>query len=225
MRNHLLHIRNFNDDFLLIRAIHEQTSLTDIGQQIYARQFDFIAELIVTEKEICVKLNAGFTTAKLALLHQIKPAEQAKNKSYQLPVYFSENEDWSTIISATGYARDKVIEKLCRTDFSLAMFGFLPGFLYLDGLPPELQVARKKVPSKYIKANALAIGGRYLGLYAIDSPGGWQVIGHTPLQVLQKNALPPVPLNLGDTIRCVSISQTEFDQLLRQSITIIDYNA
>lgn len=220
-----LHIRNFNDDFLLINATDSKVSLTNIGQQIYAQQFDFVTEVIVTEKEIGIKLNALFDAEKLELLYQFNTVEHQEHKSYRLPVYFSENDDWTEVLARTGLTKNVFITRLCDTEFSLAMFGFLPGFLYLDGLASDLQVARKKVPSKYIQANSLAIGGKYLGLYAVDSPGGWHVIGHTPLTILQKKTLPPLSLNLGDKIKCSPISKTEFDELLEQQINIISYNA
>ena len=104
------------------------------------------------------------------------------------------------------------------------MFGFLPGFIYLDGLDASLHVPRKTIPSKYVKANSIAIGGKYIGLYSIDSPGGWQVIGQTPISILEIPQLPPVEMNLGDRIKLKAIDATEFENILQKKITLKEYN-
>ena len=72
---------------------------------------------------------------------------------------------------------------------------------------------RKANPEKYVAANSLAIGGKYLGLYALDSPGGWNVIGKTPISMLQIPNLPPVAVNLGDKIKLQAISASEYEAL------------
>jgi KipI family sensor histidine kinase inhibitor len=220
-----LNIRNFNNDFLLINTTSDGVSLSAIGKYLFEQQFDFVEEVIVTETELCLKLNAHFDDSKLDLLQAIEQKSVLNSQCYQLPVYFTEEEDWTTVISTTGFSRSDIIEKLTATEFSIAMFGFLPGFLYLAGLDPSLQVPRKTVPSKYIKANSIALGGKYLGLYSLDSPGGWHVIGKTPVSILQMPELPPLPLNLGDTIRCCAISEEEFRLLQARQISLIDYNA
>lgn len=219
-----LDIRNFDNDFLLIRAAGS-LPLHTIGQQIFEQQFDFIEEVILTETELCLKLNALFDDGKLALLQTFDEAHISAPKCYRLPIYFDEQEDWKGVMTATGLGKNEIIEKLSAIDFSVAMFGFLPGFIYLNGLPSSLHVARKAVPAKYVKANSVAIGGKYLGLYALDSPGGWHVIGRVPVAILQIPQLPPLPLKVGDRMRCCAISRTEFDELEAQQVHLITYNA
>ncbi|MGB1121521.1 MAG: carboxyltransferase domain-containing protein, partial [Saprospiraceae bacterium] len=168
---------------------------------IFEQNFDFVTEVIITEKEVCVQLNDLFEVEKLDLFHNLQFTKKGTSKTYELPVYFTNHEDWKRVEAVTGFSKKAIIEKLVSTEFSIAMFGFLPGFLYLDGLDESLHVPRKAVPSKYVEANSIAIGGQYLGLYSVESPGGWNVIGKVDVSILDLSSIPPVKMNLGDKIK------------------------
>lgn len=193
-----MNIKNYNNDFLIIKSDKE---LQQIGKAIFEQNFDFVTEVIVTEKEVCVQLNHLFEVEKLDLFHNLQFTKKGTSKTYELPVYFTNHEDWKRVEAVTGFSKKAIIEKLISTEFSIAMFGFLPGFLYLDGLDESLHVPRKAVPSKYVEANSIAIGGQYLGLYSVESPGGWNVIGKVDVSVLDLSSIPPVKMNLGDKIK------------------------
>lgn len=193
-----MNIKNYNNDFLIIKSDKE---LQQIGKAIFEQNFDFVTEVIVTEKEVCVQLNDLFEVEKLDLFHNLQFTKKGTSKTYELPVYFTNHEDWKRVEAVTGFSKKAIIEKLISTEFSIAMFGFLPGFLYLDGLDESLHVPRKAVPSKYVEANSIAIGGQYLGLYSVESPGGWNVIGKVDVSILDLSSIPPVKMNLGDKIK------------------------
>ncbi len=217
-------VQNYNNDFLILKP--ELISETrHIGKAIFQKGFDFIDEVIATELEICLKLNSSFEISKINRLKDIEQQERSQYDTYLLPIFFKDHDDWGEVQSSTGLSKNAIISTLVTTDFSIAMFGFLPGFIYLDGLDPLLHVPRKTVPSKYVKANSMAIGGKYLGLYALDSPGGWHVIGQMPIPILQIPDLPPVTLNPGDKIRLRSIEASEYKYLLNQPISLKEYNA
>lgn len=224
LNNSDFEVQNFNNDFLLIRASEEGT-LATLGKLIFEKKFDFIDEVIVTEREVCLKLNALFDDQKMELFSTLQPTNQQATNTYRLPIYFADHEDWKGVTTSTGLNKEEVIAQLLATEFTVAMFGFLPGFIYLNGLPENLHVPRKSVPAKYVKANSVAIGGKYLGLYALDSPGGWHVIGRVPVSILQFPQLPPLPLNLEDRIQCVRITSEEFAQINAQQLNLIAYNA
>lgn len=193
-----MNIKNYNNDFLIIKSDKE---LQQIGKAIFEQNFYFVTEVIVTEKEVCVQLNDLFEVEKLDLFHNLQFTKKGTSKTYELPVYFTNHEDWKRVEAVTGFSKKAIIEKLISTEFSIAMFGFLPGFLYLDGLDESLHVPRKAVPSKYVEANSIAIGGQYLGLYSVESPGGWNVIGKVDVSILDLSSIPPVKMNLGDKIK------------------------
>ncbi|MEL6926407.1 MAG: carboxyltransferase domain-containing protein [Bacteroidota bacterium] len=215
---------NFGADFLLLRSDNE-TLLAQLGAAIYKENFDFVVEVIVTEKEICLQLNNTFTSKHRKQLERLNLEDCRSTRTYQLPVFFEDHPDWATVENHSGQSKTEVVQALQQLELNVAMFGFLPGFVYLKGLPQQLQVPRKKVPAKYVAAHSLAMGGPYLGVYSLDSPGGWQVIGKVATPLLQWTKLPLVALHPGDRIRLQSIDQQDYQQLTQQGVSIIDYNA
>jgi inhibitor of KinA len=89
--------------------------------------------------------------------------------------------------------------------------GFTPGFPYLGGLPAKLATPRKEVPRKEIAAGSVAIGGTQTGIYPTKSPGGWHVIGRTPLRLFDPAANPPVLFSAGDRVRFRPITREQFE--------------
>jgi len=221
--NSILEIKNYNNDFLILKS-KNQSFLTEIGKSVFMQRLDFIDEVIVTPIEICLKLNENFEESKIEQLQKVEQKGIIKFKTYKLPVYFNEHEDWENVKSQTSFSKKEIIEKLITCNYSISMFGFLPGFIYMEGLDPSLYVSRKTIPSKYVKANSLALGGKYVGLYSIDSPGGWYVIGQIPVSILEIPQLPPVAMNLGDQIVLHPIDKIEFEYILQKQISLKEYN-
>lgn len=220
----LFEISNFNNDFLLIRS-KSVSDLAHLGRTIFESEFDFVEEVITTEYEICIQVNANFYPAKLDLIKNSVLQEKPPAGSFQIPVFFSDHEDWKSVELVTGLNREDVISRLLQNEYSVAMFGFLPGFTYFNGLDESLHVPRKSIPSKNVESNSLAIGGRYLGIYAINSPGGWHVIGKIPISMLEIKDLPPIPLNPGDRIKLKAIDFIEFDRIKSENLTLNDFYA
>lgn len=214
-----LEIKNYNDDFLLIKS-NIETFLSPFGKAIYERKFAFVRQVIVTEKEICLQLNSNFRKSDIDQLLSLTQTSISVSENFKLPVYFDKNEDWKEVIKVTNLDKNEIIKQLTKQVFPVAMFGFLPGFVYLNGLDKSLHVPRKKVPAKYVEAGSIAIGGKYLGLYGLDSPGGWHVIGKMPLSLLQIPNLPPLKINLGDTVTLYSVDENEFKKLSRKSSSL-----
>ena len=93
------------------------------------------------------------------------------------------------------------------------MMGFTPGFPYMGVLPDPLIIPRKTIPAKKVAAGTVAIAGNQTGIYHFDSPGGWQIIGRTPLKLFSPNTQKHSLLQAGDRVQFVSISKEEFKQL------------
>lgn len=219
-----LELRNFNNDFLILSS-KEGKTLQKIGKAIFQEGYDFVEEVIVAETEICVKLNQYFDPISLEWFQSLNLKENTQHNIYKLPVYFNDHEDWIGVKTTTALNKSEIIRKLTETELSIAMFGFLPGFAYLKGIDVDLHVPRKTIPSKYVKANSLAMGGKYLGIYSIDSPGGWHVIGQLPISILDLEGLPPVALNLEDKVQLESIGEQEYERLSKLHISLKEYNA
>ena len=105
----------------------------------------------------------------------------------------------------------KVIELQSSADFTVASLGFMPGYAYLTGLPPELRVPRLPVPRTKVPAGSLAIANAQAGIYPFASPGGWNIIGRTPLPLFDPKKNPPTLFSVGDCVRFRRISLAEFE--------------
>jgi len=104
------------------------------------------------------------------------------------------------------------------------MFGFLPGFVYMNGLDKNLHTPRKSTPSKYIAANSLAIGGSYLGIYSLPSPGGWHVVGKLACPIINLPNVPPILISENHKLKIESIDAKSYQALQHDQIDIISYN-
>ncbi|MCQ2373597.1 MAG: carboxyltransferase domain-containing protein, partial [Phascolarctobacterium sp.] len=96
------------------------------------------------------------------------------------------------------------------------MLGFLPGFVYLGGLDEKIHAPRLQSPRTAIPAGSVAIGGGQTGIYPIASPGGWRLIGRTPLKLYDPERLEPILCKAGEYIRFVPISEERFQEIEEQ---------
>ena len=96
------------------------------------------------------------------------------------------------------------------------MIGFVPGFPYLGGLSEKLTSPRKQNPRPAIPAGSVGIAGQQTGIYPLETPGGWQIIGRTPIKLFDVNRQQPSLLKAGDKIKFEQISLKEFEQLERE---------
>ena len=108
-------------------------------------------------------------------------------------------------------APDEVVRRHSATEYRVQCVGFTPGFPFLSGLPAELFTPRRASPRSKVPAGSVAIGGAQTGIYPLQSPGGWNIIGRTPLALFDVRRDPPVLLQAGDRVRFRPISREEFD--------------
>ncbi len=100
-------------------------------------------------------------------------------------------------------------------EYRVACIGFVPGFPFLAGLPKKLATPRRGVPRKEIPPGSVGIGGAQTGIYPLRSPGGWNLIGRTPLRLFDPEKNPPVFLRAGERVRFREITRDEFESLKR----------
>lgn len=112
--------------------------------------------------------------------------------------------------------RQEVIERHSGRDYLIYMLGFLPGFAYLGGMDESLATPRLDSPRSEIFEGAVGIGGEQTGIYPVASPGGWQLIGKTPLKVYDKERENPILYSAGDYIRFVPVDLDEFKRIEQQ---------
>jgi inhibitor of KinA len=106
---------------------------------------------------------------------------------------------------------DEVIALHTDGDYLVYMIGFMPGFAYLGGLTDRLATPRRRSPRTAVPAGAVGIGGQQTGVYPMVSPGGWNLIGRTPLAIFDSTRAEPSLLASGDRVRFRAITRDEFD--------------
>ncbi len=123
--------------------------------------------------------------------------------------------DLEEVAQHCGMKMEDVIHCHASPTYTESCIGFTPGFPYLSGLRPELATPRRPAPRKEVPAGSVAIGGNQTGIYPQASPGGWNVIGRTPLRLFDPTQAPPALLRAGDRVRFRPIAREEFDASCR----------
>lgn len=124
--------------------------------------------------------------------------------------------DLGTVAEHCRLFEYEVIQIHTSVDYLIHMLGFTPGFPYLGGMDERIAAPRLKQPRVKIPAGSVGIAGIQTGIYPVDSPGGWQLIGRTPLRLYAPNRAEPVLCKAGEYIRFRSITQAEFDIIAAQ---------
>ncbi len=166
-------------------------------------------------------IGAG-TTPYEALIEQIEAWLHAQADSdllpgrlVEIPVCYggSLGEDLEEIARRHGLTPEEVVTIHCAKDYRVYLLGFVPGFAYLGDLDSRIATPRRDAPRPQVPAGSVAIGGDQTGVYPLETPGGWHLIGRTPVKMFTPEAEPPCLLGAGDTVRFVPISRAEFDAL------------
>lgn len=120
--------------------------------------------------------------------------------------------DIENVASHNGKTVEEVIKIHTSQEYLIYMIGFIAGFPYLGGMSKEIATPRLKEPRVKIDGGSVGIAGEQTGIYPLDSPGGWQLIGRTPFKLYDAEREKPVLLEAGQYIKFRSISQKEFDE-------------
>jgi KipI family sensor histidine kinase inhibitor len=118
--------------------------------------------------------------------------------------------DLEDVARHTGLSPERVVELHTAAEFVVCFLGFATAFVYLGGLPPELATPRLPAPRRQVPAGSIGIAGSQTGIYPLASPGGWRLIGRTPLPLFDPRAIPPPLLRMGDRVRFVRIAEARF---------------
>jgi len=140
---------------------------------------------------------------------------KTENKLIKIPVCYDEEfgPDLKHVASHNRLTKCEVIRLHGENEYLVHMLGFLPGFLYLGGLNKQLFCPRKSTPDKLVSAGSVGIGGKQTGIYPIDSPGGWQIIGRSPIDLFDPQADFPAIASPLDRVQFVAINRQEYDRL------------
>jgi KipI family sensor histidine kinase inhibitor len=132
-------------------------------------------------------------------------ALEPESRFIEIPVVYGKEAgpDLGEVARHAGLSEKQVVELHASVDYVVWFLGFQPGFPYLGGLPEKLHTPRRGEPRLQVPAGSVGIGGQQTGIYPLASPGGWQLIGLTPLALFDAHRDDPVLLRPGDTVRFV----------------------
>ncbi len=134
---------------------------------------------------------------------------------FHLPVCYDQEFglDLEFISNEKELSLDEIISLHTTQIYTVYFIGFLPGFLYLGGLDKKLQISRKITPRSRVEKGAVGIGENQTGIYPKPSPGGWQIIGNSPIDIFDKDRVPPCIISAGDKIKFYPVSRLEYDSI------------
>lgn len=140
---------------------------------------------------------------------QSEPAIQ----EIEVPICYDFGQDIPAISAATGLEPEEIIRIHSSATYKVWMLGFIPGFPYLGELPRILQIHRKETPNTAIPAGSVAIAEEYVGIYPFQSPGGWHVIGRTPLKIFDYKRDIPCIFDYGMEVKFIPITIEEYERM------------
>ena len=145
---------------------------------------------------------------------------QATPRHHVIPVCYEKSLDLDRVAQHTGLDADAVIRSHTSTTYTVYAIGFCPGFPYLGYLPPELSgVPRLATPRVRVVAGSVGMTGRQTGIYTEPRPGGWNIIGQTPLELVNVED-DYFPLETGDTVSFQRIDEREFERLKGERLMV-----
>jgi inhibitor of KinA len=140
-------------------------------------------------------------------------AKPQSGRHLEIPICYDEAfaPDLPAVAKQTGIAVEEIIRLHGAAEFLVYLIGFAPGFPYMGGLAPELAMPRRASPRIRVPPGSVGIIGIQCCIYPIETPGGWNLIGRTPLRLYRPESNPPVLLRAGDRVKFCAITREEFD--------------
>ena len=160
--------------------------------------------LVIGYDDLCARIQGK--------LDGLSAGASRTHRVFSIPVCYGGDfgPDLPTVAEHAGLSEQEVIGIHSQPDYLIDMLGFLPGFAYLGGLDPRLVTPRLAVPRTIIPAGSVGIGGAQTGVYPLDSPGGWQLIGRTPVRPYDPDREKPILYEAGDYLRFVPIDEDAY---------------
>ncbi|MBM6616815.1 5-oxoprolinase subunit PxpB [Bacillus suaedaesalsae] len=217
-------IQPLGDTSLLITYSHNQPDkllnhIHDTARILYEIKHPAMIDVIPAFETIAIEYDVSLCTFKHMKKVVIPYLEEKRNSisiapaHHRIPICYDEKValDLIEMSHTHNLTPEEVIAIHQETTYKVALMGFLPGFPYLTGLDKRLQTPRKSTPRTYVSKGAVGIGGNYTGIYSLASPGGWNIIGQTPIQLFNLSNTKPFLFQPGDTLSFYAITLEELE--------------
>jgi len=203
----------------------------EISESTHKKIFTLITHLIHNPIQGIINIHPGYTSMLFTLdkmaniddtiqavensLDMVQNSEPPEEKLVEVPVLYGGNygKDIQRVVQFSRLSEDEIIQRHQSGNYLVYFLGFSPGFPYIGGMDQDLKTPRLQTPRKRVPQGSVAIAGGQTGIYLFPSPGGWNLIGRTPLKIFNisnpKNSL----IQMGDKVQFKSISEDEYEGL------------
>ncbi len=220
----------FGDETLVIEFGKETSPeirqrMRTVMAQLQTSPFKGFIEAIPALTKLTVLYDLQQTTYLEAEMHVSKLLKMSSatkpcaGRTVEIPVCYAEAfaPDLKALAAYLNLSVQDVIDLHTQPLYEVAMIGFVPAFPYLVGLPEQLYAPRHASPRLAVPAGSVGVAGRQTGIYPSETPGGWQLIGRTPIKLFRPDAEPPTVLQSGDMVKFYPISEREFFEYAQKS--------
>lgn len=200
--------------------VEENKLIQNIARELIEQKAVGVTGVIPAYHTLTVNFDFDLTSFK-ELVNQIdeiivNSSELTKTSRsiIELPVFYSPKygPDLEDVAKFASISVEELIKLHSGTDYFIYMMGFLPGFAYMGSVPEKIAMPRLEVPRKSIAPGSVGIAGAQTGMYPVESPGGWRILGRTPVK-LYDPARPQLKYRSGDYIRFVPIDEKEYQRI------------
>ena len=202
-----MNVRFMGDSALLVET-HDSAEAQRLRHILEAEQIPGLRQLVPGYDSLLVaadplRVDLDALAQRLPRLLRV-PAQAPLTRSHEIPVRYA-GEDLEAVAAELGMSAEEVVRRHSATTYTVAFLGFTPGFAYLIGLDPTLQLPRLTTPRARTPEGAVAVAGEFTGIYPQATPGGWRVVGFTSTRLFDASRASPALLAPGDRLRFKAI--------------------
>ena len=203
----------------------------EISEDLHHQVFLFTQGLIASSHQTISNISPGYSSVLVRLhpkvtmaegmdtiaeiLKEEHPGNTILQRTVEIPVCYEDEfgPDLGRVLKHTGYDKEELIERHTSGMYLVYFLGFSAGFPYIGGMDESLATPRLKTPRKAVPAGSVGIAGQQTGIYPLSTPGGWNLIGRTPLPLFNRSEPKDTTIRMGDRIRFRTVGRAEFESL------------
>lgn len=224
-----MRITSFGDAALLVEFEHTIDVMVNLrvlaaGERVRQAQVPGVRDVVPAYGSFAVHYDPLSTD--VSLLREVvaraaaAPPPRAgpgRRSPVEIPVCYGGRfgPDLGAVAAWAGMDAHQVVAAHASREYRVFMLGFLPGFPYMASVDERIAMPRRSTPRTRVPAGSVGIAGPQTGVYSFDSPGGWQIIGRTPLRLFDPHQEPPALFSAGQRVRFRPIMPSEFDAVRR----------
>lgn len=210
--------------------VHRQVRALNIALE--AENIEGVLECVQTYRSVVMRYDPLKTSLTCLqdrihkLFHNLDDSEIPEPQIVELPVCYGDEfgPDLGHVATVNGLTESEVIARHSQPEYLVYMVGFTPGFPFLGGLPESLHTPRLETPRKSVPAGSVGIANGQTGVYPIESPGGWQLIGRVPISLFNPDLENPFLLSAGDLLKFKPITASEYEKIHTTGLARISHD-